>query len=196
MKTFNKALVPLPKLGPCVPLDKFKPPFDLEIGCGTGDFAIQWAKKTKNPVIAIEKTQTRFLKFEQKCKELGKLKNLWPVHTNAVWWLVHYGKKNMFENIFLLYPNPYPKKKQSHLRWINRPFIIFLLNILQKKGRLELRTNKKCYYEEFRDGMKSFSFMNLNKNQKISNPSKAQTLFEKKYLKRGELCYLLEYQKL
>lgn len=196
MKTFKKNFIPLPKQGIGIPLNKFTAPFDLEIGCGTGEFAIQWAKRTKNPVIAIEKTRSRFFKFKKKYREMGEPKNLWPINTNAVWWLAHYGKKNMFEHIFLLYPNPYPKKQQAHLRWVNRPFMPFLLNLLKKGGELQLRTNKSYYYEEFKKRMQFFSFMCLGKDIKILNSSKAQSLFEAKYLEKEENCHILEYRKL
>lgn len=195
MKLFKKNSIPLPKEGAGIPLNTLNPPFDLEIGCGTGDFTFQWAKQTRNPVIAIEKTRGRFLKFQQKYKKLEKPGNLWPVHTNAVWWLTHYGKKNMFEHIFLLYPNPYPKRKQIHLRWVNRPFMPFLLNLLRKRGELQLRTNKTYYYKEFKEKIQQFTFMYLKEDRKIQDPSKAQSLFEKKYLGRGEGCYILKYQK-
>ena len=196
MKSFKKESVPLPKGGSCVPLDRLQPPFDLEIGCGTGEFAIQWAKQTKNPVIAIEKTRTRFLKFDKAYRGLKGVNNLWPVHTNAVWWLAHYGKNNSFERIFLCYPNPYPKKRQAHLRWINRPFMPFLLDLLRRKGTLQLRTNKSYYYKEFKEKIKKFPFMQIKENKRIENLFQAQSLFEKKYLEKGDSCYVLEYQKL
>ena len=195
MKQFKQKYMPRPKQGPCFPLDKLQPPFDLDIGCGTGEFSIQWAKLTKNPVIAIEKTRTRFLKFEKKCKKFKNLTNLWPVHTNAVWWLAHYGKKNSFEQIFFLYPNPYPKTKQVHLRWINRPFMPFLLDLLRGGGKLHLRTNKNYYYQEFKEKIKEFPFMHLEEDRTIQDSSQAQSLFEKKYLERGEDCHVLVYRK-
>ena len=195
MRSFKKHCVPKPKQGACISIKKLKAPFDLEIGCGTGEFAIEWSKKTLNPMIAIEKTRTRFLKFEKKYKELGKPTNLWPIHTNAVWWLAHYGKPASFEHIFLLYPNPYPKKKQSDLRWVNCSFMPFLLDLLKKGGELQLRTNQRDYYVEFKEQIKSFAFMYLKEDRKRKDPLRAQSLFERKYLQRGEVCHILKYQK-
>jgi len=195
MRQFKQKHIPRPKQGSCVSLDKLQPPFDLEIGCGTGEFAIQLAELTKNPVIAIEKTRKRFLKFKKRYDKLKSLTNLWPVHTNAVWWLVHYGRKNSFEQIFLLYPNPYPKIKQAHLRWINRSFMPFLLNLLREEGKLHLRTNKNYYYQEFKEKIKEFPFMHLEEDRMIQDTSQAQSLFEKKYLERGENCHVLKYRK-
>lgn len=195
MKIFKRKLVPVPKQGRAVPLDQIKAPLGLEIGCGTGDFALEWTQKTGRHLIAIEKTRNRFLQFKQKYEESERPANLWPLHTNAVWWLAHYGKTNSFEHIFLLYPNPYPKKKQSHLRWINRPFMPFLLSLLKEEGVLELRTNKSYYYKEFKEKIKRFPFLSLVEDKVIPNNSIAQSLFEKKYLERGDRCWLLRYQK-
>ena len=191
MRAFNKKFIPVPSKGPCVPLDSLKAPFDLEVGCGTGDFAMQWAAQTENPVIAIEKTRSRFLKFEKKYKQQRQLKNLWPVHTNAVWWLTHYGKKNSFERVFLMYPNTYPKARQAHLRWINRPFMPYLLDLLMIGGLLELRTNRFSYYEEFKEKIQKFSFIRIEEERKVRDFAQAQSLFEKKYLDGGEECHVL-----
>ena len=195
MRAFKKKLVPLPKRELEISWDQIQAPMDLEIGSGAGDFALEWAFQTGRHIIAIEKTRSRFLKFKKKYEELNRPANIWPLHTNAVWWLAHYGKRESFEHIFLLYPNPYPKKRQSHLRWINRLFMPFLLSLLKKGGFLELRTNKNYYYEEFTEKAKKFPSLSLVKEQTLPQDSKAQSLFEKKYLDRGEECWILKYQK-
>lgn len=196
MRLFKPESVPRPKLGASIPLEELSPPWDLEIGCGSGDFAIQWANKTKNPLIAIEKTHSRFFKFQKKISGGKRPKNLWPIHSNAVWWLTHFGKKNIFENIFILYPNPYPKKKQAHLRWVNRPFMSFLLDMLKVGGHLELRTNQYDYYEEFITKIKKFPCLKIKEKRTINDSSLAQSLFEKKYLERNEKCYVLVVKKI
>jgi len=196
MREFKATKTPQVKLGLNLPIEQLSLPLDLEIGSGTGDFAFFWTQQSKNHLIAIEKTRHRFLKFEKKYRQNGSPSFLWPIHTNAVWWLARYGKKHMFEHIFLLYPNPYPKKKQAHKRWVNRLFMPFLLDLLRPKGKLELRTNMLFYFKEFQEKMKNFSYMLLIEEKKLKEASKAQSLFEKKYLVRGEVCWLLKYQKL
>lgn len=191
IRSFKPELTPQPKAGSSFLLDKPPLPWDLEIGCGTGDFALFWAQQTQNPVIAIEKTRTRFLKFEQKFKEVLRPPNLYPIHTNAVWWLAHYGQLNMFEHIFLLYSNPYPK----HQRWVNRSFMSYLLSLLRPGGKLEMRTNKGHYYREFRDKISKLPFMFLLEDKELSPTYLPQSLFEKKYLERGETCHILKFQK-
>ena len=71
----------------------------------------------------------------------------------------------------------------------------FLFSLLREGGQLELRTNKNYYYEEFKEKIKRFPFLSLTEDKTIPNNSSAQSLFEKKYLERGEKCQLLRYQK-
>ena len=196
MRVFKKDKVPFPKGVSAIPLDSLKGPFDLDIGCGQGSYALKRAKDFQTrQIIAIEKTRLRFQKFHCLFEREGRPENLWPLHTNAVWWLSHYGRKDMFENIFLFYPNPYPKKRQAHLRWINRSFMPYLLTLLKSGGVLELRTNKKFYCLEFKDKMKVFKNMQLKKNFILEKDDEAHTAFEKKYLARGEECYVLNFMK-
>ena len=196
MRIFKKEKVPVPQGITSVPLDSLTGPFDLEIGCGQGLHALNRVKKFKNrQLIAIEKTRQRFQQFHQFFEEQNRPRNLWPLHTNAVWWLSHYGREDMFENIFLLYPNPYPKKRHSHLRWINRPFMPYLLTLLKPGGILEMRTNRKIYYLEFKEKMEFFKCMSVKKDCVVSREDEVKTAFEKKYLAKGERCYILEFVK-
>ena len=66
MRAFKRKPVPVPKQGMGIPLEQIKPPLDLEIGCGTGDFALAWAKKTGRPLIAIEKNKESFFTIQTK----------------------------------------------------------------------------------------------------------------------------------
>ena len=71
----------------------------------------------------------------------------------------------------------------------------FLLDLLREEGKLHLRTNKKYYSREFKEKIKKFPFMHLEEDRMIQDSSQAQSLFEKKYLERGEDCRVLEYRK-
>ena len=117
--------------------------------------------------------------------------NLWPLQTNAVWYLAHCGRKDMFENIFLLYPNPWPKRKQSNKRWINRPFTAYLLTLLKSGGRLEMRTDQEFYYREFREKILSFKGMRIEKDFIVPKGASPASAFERKYLHQGKICRVL-----
>lgn len=161
----------------------------IEIGCGAGHHPYHYAMANpKTFVFAIEHTKTRFKQMQNLMKEKGELANFAPIHENAISWIGHYVLENSIDEINLLYPNPYPKPKDWNCRWMATPFWGFLLRRLNQQGFIRMVTNIRDYAEQ------SIYF-----NQ-VHWPSQCQTfqhvkagadrtLFEKKYLERGETCF-------
>ena len=191
LREFQSHLVPKPCLHQEVPLWKSELDWDLEIGCGNGEFSLHRAFKLPfRQIIAIEKTRNKIRKIKKTPN------NLWILHTNAVWWISHFAPKNFFSRIFIFYPNVYIKNKQAHLRWVRRPFMNYLLERLKAAGTIEIRTNQRFYYQDVKEKMQSrFSYMKCIADQTIVSDS-PETAFERKYLSRGEVCWALVFQKL
>ena len=83
----------------------------IEIGAGTGMFALDYAKNNpENLLISIEKTSTKFKKFEKAYDKEGNPKNLVPVHSHGVSWVTSHLKEGEVNEFYFLYPNPNPKK--------------------------------------------------------------------------------------
>ena len=195
MRRFKKHLVPCPKTE-ALPACFYKQALELEIGSGKGRHAIMRARQNPDKkIIAIEKTRTRFRKFQNLIKDCS-IDNLIGVHTNAIWWLSHHGKMDMFERIFILYPCPYPRKKQKNLRWIHRPFWPYLISLLKTGGVLELRTNKKFYYDDFKCQLEKFKNLKIKQEKEIDSTENPITEFEEKYLNNKEICYKIQIEKL
>lgn len=173
-------------------------PLDLEIGCGTGIFAINYARM--NPgrfFVAIERTKTRFSRFLTHLKQHPPLANLMPVRDNAINWISHNMKPETVDRYFLFYPNPYPKKAQRNKRWPVMPFMEFLIETMKPKAQIILTANRLSYIEEARDWMENYWKLVLLDYKEIKNPPsyRAQTQFEIKYLERGNTCYELVFEK-
>lgn len=171
-------------------------PLVLEIGAGTGMHPINFSKShPEMRMIAIEKTSERFGKFKRQYDKFPQ-PNLLPVHAHAVSWVAHNLEENSVDQIFVLYPNPNPKKQDLNKRWHAMPFFGYLIDLLKPNGKIVIRTNEKFYAEEaqcFMSGQwglftKSFEFLD-------SDVSEYKTLFEKKYLERGQTCYEIMGQK-
>ncbi len=186
MRVFQNDKLPLPT--EIVPKEVFDvhQDIDLEIGSGTGDFAISYSQSNPNRfLIAIERTSNKFDTFKNKAHPA----NLLPLHADARSVVVHCIPEKSLKRIFLLYPNPYPKKKQANQRWHNMPFFDFLLTRLQKNGEITFATNIEDYYLDFVESIKSKENLKLLETRLISCDSTPRTAFEKKYLLRGEKCW-------
>jgi len=170
-------------------------PLDLEIGSGVGLHPIQYTQRhLKRNLIAIEQTTNKYKKFEGRFKSHNMPSNLLPIHADAVHWISHFLPKKSLENCFILFPNPYPKKKQSNLRWVNMPFMSQLILCLKPGGRIHLATNVTDYAEEALDRFDSLWNLNKISYEKSSNSIHARTHFEKKYLAQNQTIHDLIFE--
>lgn len=185
-----------------------EPPFDwsqtrglsvaLEIGCGNGEHAIKFAQTHPQIfLIAIERTTNKFQSFTKKLKKMDPPPpNLVGYHADAIHWCAHnLGNGPKLSQIFLLYPNPYPKEKQANLRFANMPFMGFLLKHLKTGGQVTLATNIYEHYLEAHTNFSELWGLETLQGEPISPTAEPRTAFERKYLERGETCYNLVLKK-
>lgn len=162
----------------------------LEIGAGTGMHPLSYAQKFPDRfIIAVEKTNERFGKFFRAYQKLN-LKNILPVQSHAVSWAVHNLEGLIFDEIFILYPNPNPKISDLNKRWHAMPFFGFLKSILKHRGKITIRTNELFYADEAEEFMSNIWGLQVEKKAfSLNNVKDFKTLFEKKYLERGQTCF-------
>lgn len=189
MRPFRANRVPRPSLPDSV-LHAIRTGLDdLEIGAGQGLHAIRYSlANPQRKFLAVERTEEKFERFKSRFDRHSGLTNLFPVHADAISVVTHFIEDQSLERVFLLYPNPYPKKKQANLRWHNSPFMKCLLSKLKQGGRLYLSTNLAWYAEEAKLMFVTQWALKLGSETKVLDPRLAQTHFERKYLRRGETC--------
>lgn len=202
IRLFNGQSLPKPRFF----IDKkqvnpFALPLQIEIGAGTGQFAID--QSHQHPAqfwIAIEHTKEKFQKFWNAYQKLSPehQARLLPVHANAISWIYYFfleeRSKNLtvVENFHFMYPNPNPKNVAS--RWHRMPFFHVLLGLLKSRGCVHLATNEEWYADEAKLylgktwGLQEKSFQKIHKDT-MQSDFIPRTLFEKKYFLRGDTCY-------
>ena len=170
-------------------------PIDLEVGAGVGWHAITRSKENpKRYLIAIERTKNKFKKFNQRYIGNNSPGNLLIVHSDAINWVNENVSSKMISKIFILYPNPYPKKSDLNKRFYAMGFMEKLIDILKPGGEIQLATNKKFYADETKEYLTQIYKLELL-NDKILKAEKPRTHFEKKYLLNNEKCFDLTFKK-
>ena len=112
----------------------------LEIGFGDGSFLNKLANKCKSSGILGSEVYKNGIANLLGHIEKKKIDNvlLWP---NDVRFLIPKLPKNKFSRIYILFPDPWPKKKHSERRIINGQMIDNLYNLLEKNGKLIMATD-------------------------------------------------------
>ena len=151
----------------------------LDSGCGTGVSTINLAEHNPNDlVVGIDQSENRLSKIKEKNNVLFFRANLIDI------WLLMEKNNWKIDQHFLLYPNPWPKKKHMQRRWHGHPVFPTLIKL---GGKLELRSNWKTYVDEFARAVE-IAIGNLNSVEEFI-PTETLTPFEEKYHASGQSLY-------
>ena len=162
----------------------------IDIGPGYGESTIHFAKKDKsNTLIACEKYIDGINKIAEK-NFLHSLSNISIFHGNVHQLLDQHCPHNSISEIWILFPDPWPKKRHFKRRLINIDFFIKLRNFLKKDAKIHIASDSKSYIAEIlliiNQIKKEYKWVNQNKSEwDYLNLTLPQTKYFQKALKKG-----------
>ena len=162
----------------------------LEIGFGNSEYLQREA---------LENPSTLFIGSEVYLSGIGtligaieenKMNNV-RIFPEDVRILLDQGDENIFDEVVILCPDPWPKDRHHKRRLLQSEFIEMLLKILKWNGRLYISTDWEHYANEIE--------INLNhpllKQRNSSRESRVSTKFENRGIKEGRKVYIFDYIK-
>ena len=173
-------------------------PVHLEIGSGRGEFLIQKA---------LNLTDVNFLGIELKEKRIKTIlrKLDFKLHKNVRILKLFVGEnlkkciqEKSISKIYIIHPDPWPKRKHHKNRLINDRFIDVLSEILKPDGRLEIATDHSGYAEwiiELFAARKDFVSKYKNGYSNIPAEGHIETYFEMKKQQEGFKPIFMEFKK-
>ena len=171
----------------------------LEIGFGYGENLIHLSKNNPNTsIIGCEVYEPGIANLVEKI-EIEKLNNIY-IYPKNIFSLFDNLEKNSFQKVFILYPDPWPKKKHFKRRLISEILLEKIYEILKKNGLIFISTDSSDYLNII---LYTF-FLNKNflwVNKKITNCYKRpKELIESKYERKGIIKsnkkYFLKFKKI
>ena len=159
----------------------------LDSGCGNGTSSINLAQKYPDClIIGIDKSEFR-LQHRLQHNSYYYRDNLIFVRADLIdfWRLAHQANWQLKKH-YLLYPNPWPKKKHIQRRWHGHAVFP---SVIKLGGTLECRSNWFIYIKEL-----SFALKVLTYESAITELDVTDHLspFEKKYHMSGHSLYQLK----
>ena len=116
----------------------------LEIGFGSGEIILKNAKQfSDNLYIGVEYYKKGIVQLLNNV-ESENLENVRLYYGNANLFIKNIDS-NFFDEIWLMYPDPWPKKKHRKRRFIQKSTIIELSRILKFRGRFLFFTDNSSY---------------------------------------------------
>ena len=172
-------------------------PVDLEIGCGKGQFAAEYA--AQNPqrnLLAVEINGNVIVQAAEKAKA-ASLGNLRFLRIGAQ----HLGvllKKDSIQRIFLNFSCPFPKKRQQKRRLTHPDFLKLYRGFLAQDGLLMQKTDNAQLFEFSLCALSGCGFVLREVSLDLHHSAvegNIMTEYEQRFTALGQPIYYLKAQK-
>ncbi len=164
---------------------------DLEIGVGKGRFTKEYAMNhPERLLLGIEKTK-KYLNLALEKIQKNQIKNVMLIWSTAQEFMTDQSAIK-FENIWIMFPDPWPKKRHHKRRLINPENLEKMNMILNDNGKVHFVTDHEPYFNDVCAIMKEnewFEVLPL----KLDLPYVSN--FQAKYNKEGRAFYYLIFKK-
>ena len=174
-----------------------KNPLVLELACGNGEYTVE--RSIIDPEKNFIGLDIKGARIWKGAKELEKYesKNAFFLRIQ-IENIIDFFKKDEVEEIIISFPDPRPKKRDIKKRLTNSNFLKLYYEILNKNGRLILKTDDDNLFNFSIDEIKSSKFIlndytkDLHSSSKFDLYKSVKTKYEKKFLLQGKKIKLLE----
>ena len=120
----------------------------LDIGSGSGENVLLLSQiYPRSQIIACEIFEDGNLNLCNKII-LKKLKNILIYNGNVIELFDNLNKENFFDLIWILFPDPWPKKKHSKRRLLNNEFFKQISKNVKKNGEIHIATDSTTYFRQ------------------------------------------------
>jgi len=168
----------------------------LEIGFGSGEQITNLSIKNENfNFIGCETYINGVISLIDKIKQ-NDIKNIQIFNNDARILLEKIPDNSLYE-IFILFPDPWPKKKQNKRRIINEEFLKLIEKKLENNGVLFFASDIFNYVEWTYDIAKNIFSPLFNDFEQCKNDPDwwVKTKYQTKAIKAGRQCYFLRFKK-
>jgi tRNA (guanine-N7-)-methyltransferase len=167
-------------------------PVHVDLGCGDGSFLCEMAQQfPKSNFLGIERLTKRVKKVRRKAEKIENVRVLRADTLFAVRYLL---PECSVETFYLLFPDPWPKRRHQFRRTFTRDFLDAIAAALEKHGVLLVATDHLDYF--FQIERLSRSHLQFQGVPQSSNDAVLPvTKFERTFRGQGVPIYRLSLRK-
>lgn len=169
-------------------------PIYLEIGCGKGKFAVEYAKAHPEiNVLAVEKSANVIVGACEAAKQ-EKVENLRFICGSAEY-LEKFIPEHTIARLFLNFSCPFPKKAYASHRLTHRKFLNIYKNLLCKGAEIHQKTDNMHFFEFSISELSQSGFGIYNVSLDLHNsdfPDNIVTEYESRFIALNQPIYRLE----
>jgi tRNA (guanine-N7-)-methyltransferase len=196
MPTFSPVieLVPELQVAPMEIAELFgrSAPLHVDLGCGDGSFLCEMSQQfPKTNFLGIERLTKRVEKVRRKAEKIENVRVLRADSLFAVRYLL---PESSVETFYLLFPDPWPKRRHQLRRIFTRDFLDAIADALKQHGVLRVATDQLDYFQQVeRISRDHLQFLVVPRSP--DDAVLPVTKFERKFCKQGAPIYRLTLRK-
>ena len=167
-------------------------PLEVDLGCGDGAFLCEMARQfPKRNFLGIDRLTKRVEKVRCKAEMIENVRVLRADTLFAVRYLL---PESSVETFYLLFPDPWPKRRHQFRRIFTRDFLDAIAIALEQRGILRVATDQLDYFRQ----IERLSCAHLQFEVVPAFPDESVlpiTKFERKFRDQGAPIYWLTLRK-
>ena len=167
-------------------------PLHVDLGCGDGSFICEMAQQLSNSnFLGIERLTKRVEKVRRKAE---KIENVRVLLADTLFAVRNLLPKSSVETFYLLFPDPWSKRRHQFRRVFTREFLDAIAVALEQEGILRVATDQIDYFRQ----IEGLSCAHLQFQVVQASPDESVlplTKFERKFRDKGAPIYRLTLRK-
>ena len=172
-------------------------PLALEIGCGTGHFVLERARKQpETNFLAIDIYNKGCHKTCRKIDEAG-VQNVRVMRIEARWLLDKGLQPESLSAVYINCPDPWPKKRHWSRRLVNREFLLNLAQQLEPGGDFFFSTDFDNYAESVAEHIRDLNgYHNMLQDEWTHHLADYPiSKYMQRFLDKGQQIYYMHYKR-
>ena len=165
----------------------------VDLGCGDGSLLCELAKQfPEKNFLGIERLTKRVEKVRRKTENIDNIKVL---RADTLFAVRHLLPENSVETFYLLFPDPWPKRRHQFRRIFTCEFLDTIATALKQNGALCIATDQLDYFhqmEQLSRGHSQFQIVPPSQDDVVLPLTK----FERRFRQHGMPIYRLTLRKI
>jgi len=170
-------------------------PLLLEIGFGGGHFLVDLAQKRPSAnVLGVEISLPALDRAQRKIKTAA-LTNVRLLQSDARYLLQALCALESIEEVYINFPDPWPKARQLHRRLINVDFLHLLATRMMPNGLLDIATDHADYAQAITEALEATPYFRsrLSTTFVMEDNERLRTKYEQIGLDEGRTCHYYKW---
>jgi tRNA (guanine-N7-)-methyltransferase len=170
-------------------------PLQVDLGCGDGSFLCELAQlHPDKDFLGIDRLVGRVAKA---CRKAAAVENVRILNVESSYAVGYLLPERSVETFYLLFPDPWPKRRHHRRRIVKADFLDLIHRALQDGGSLRIATDQLDYFDLIqRVGQNHSRFEIVDANASPVRTDLPLTKFERRFNALAAPIYRLELRKL